>query len=111
MRLPTRATPVLLRPLTIRSHSPRPHFPEGSLKSSRFFEDADELGFPCGRGVTRCQAIQVSARARRHLLVFRAGILSDPDSIAVACRLRARMRSKPCRDLGVADHAWRQRDF
>src|SRR5262245_25061344 len=111
MKLPTREPPELLRPLPIRSHSASPHLPEVGFKSGCFFEDTDELGFPRRRHVTRCQAIEVSARTRRHLLVCRAGILSDPDTITVARRLRAWMRSKPRRDLRIADHAWCQRDF
>src|SRR5262245_30890599 len=94
-----------------RLRYPPAHFPEIGFKSGRFFEDTDELGFPRGRRVMCCQAVKVSARARRHLLVCRAGILRDPDSIAVAYRLRVLMRSKPRRDLRIADHAWCQCNF
>src|SRR5215475_14256936 len=94
-----------------RSRYPPAHFPEVGFKSGRFFEDTDELGFPHGRRVMRCQAVEVSARSLRHLLICRAGVLSDPDSIAVANCLRVLMRSKPRRDLGIADHAWCQRNF
>src|SRR5437660_10715163 len=67
---------------------PPAHLPEIGLEPGRFLEDRGQLGFAPRRGITSGKAVEVRPRLRRDLLVWRAGILVDPDLIGVRCGAR-----------------------
>src|ERR1700674_1108473 len=75
------------------------HFPEVGLEPGRFLKDRDQLVLARGRGIEIGKAVQVRMRLRRDLLVWRTGILVDPDAIGVRCGARIGSRCEPCRDL------------
>src|ERR1700724_4781214 len=87
-----------------RAHAPA-HFPEVGLEPGRFLKNRDQLGLARGRDIEIGKAVQVRMRLRCDLLVWRTGILVDPDAIGVRCGARIGSRCEPCRDLRVADHA------
>src|SRR6202049_1879605 len=71
------------------------HFPEVGLEPGRLLKDRDQLGLARGRDIEIGKAVQVRMRLRRDLLVWRTGILVDPDAIGVRCGARIGSRCEP----------------